>query len=122
MGLRILILAALMTGCVGTSDDDTQTDETTSTQTGEDSILSLTGDAGRGQPIYGQQCQACHGADGSGGTGSDLTATVPDLTREDIVQIMREGIPGTTMVAYTSILSNQQIADVVEYVIVEFGE
>lgn len=83
--------------------------------------LDLTGDATAGAAVYAASCESCHGADGTGGTGSDLTAELPGQTQEDVVMVLVDGIPSTSMVSYDAILSDQEIADVAAYVLDEFG-
>lgn len=75
-------------------------------------ILGLDGDATAGAEVYAANCAACHGEDGTGGTGSDLTAGAIDS--EAIVEIVLYG--GDGMTAFEDILSDQEIADVVAYV------
>lgn len=81
----------------------------------------LTGDVSDGAAVYTSTCESCHGSDGSGGTGTALTETVPGMSREDLIDTLLNGVPGTSMVSYRSILSAQEIADVTAYVLDEWG-
>ncbi len=83
--------------------------------------LDLTGDPAAGADVYSSSCASCHAADGTGGTGNDLTASVPGQTREELTEILVEGIEGTSMVSYDDILSDQEMADVVAYMLDEWG-
>ena len=40
-------------------------------------------------------CDACHGADGKGGSGADLSASTLDI--DSVVEAIRFGVPGTEM-------------------------
>lgn len=83
--------------------------------------LDLDGDAVAGADVYDSTCAGCHGADGTGGSGSDLTAVVPGQSREDLVLVLVNGIDGTSMVSYDDTLEDQEIADVVAYLLDEWG-
>jgi mono/diheme cytochrome c family protein len=69
-----------------------------------------------GQAIYEASCASCHGADGSGGVGPQLSdgkvvEEYPDAADEvAVVTNGRNGMPG-----FEGDLSAQEIADVVEY-------
>ena len=72
------------------------------------------------QAIYKQQCQACHGPDGRGQLPG--VASFPDgewqhgSREQDIVKVIREGVPGTTMVGFKSRLKPEQIDALARYV------
>lgn len=87
----------------------------------EHPAMGLTSDADNGADVYTSTCVSCHSEDGTGGIGSDLTATVPNLSREDVITILVDGIPNTSMVSYESTLTDQEIADVTAYVLREWG-
>ncbi|MFQ5814457.1 MAG: c-type cytochrome, partial [Anaerolineae bacterium] len=73
------------------------------------------GDAANGAEIFASTCAACHGADGEG------TAIGPALKRAELLAkgddflraTTREGISGTSMVAFEGRLTDQEIADVI---------
>jgi cytochrome c oxidase cbb3-type subunit 3 len=73
-------------------------------------------DLAAGERAFGAQCSACHGRNGEGASGPALA--VPRLrraTNEDLlVQVIREGIPGTPMPA--SALTNAQATQIAAYV------
>jgi putative heme-binding domain-containing protein len=56
-------------------------------------------DVAAGQRMFRSHCSACHGADGTGGRGTDLTrGTFRRATSDqDLYNLISEGIPGTEM-------------------------
>lgn len=78
-----------------------------------------------GEKIFQDNCAFCHGADGTGKNwiGSFLQPHPRDLTenrawsREHLLQVVREGIPGSTMSAWRNVLTEQEIESVVDYVL-----
>ena len=84
-------------------------------------ILALTADVDNGAEIYGDSCSICHGVDGGGDIGSNLHAVVPDLTDDQLVDVLLNGIPGTTMPGFADSLDDQGIADVLLYLKENFG-
>jgi cytochrome c oxidase cbb3-type subunit 2 len=89
----------------------------------------------RGQRVYSRVCAACHGRDGGGdGPGAaELDPWPRDFTvgkyrtrstlsgeppqRGDIEEVVRRGLTGTSMPAFGGVLSENQIADVVEFIV-----
>lgn len=70
---------------------------------------SLTGDPAAGQTLFDDNCAACHGTDGTGGSGPDITGSASgDI--EDAVTNGKE-----TMPAFPD-FSEQDLADVVAYI------
>jgi cytochrome c oxidase cbb3-type subunit III len=59
-------------------------------------------DLASGQKIFDAQCAWCHGAAGTGGTGPDLHRTQlrHAATDRDLMNIVRNGIPGTEMPSF----------------------
>jgi mono/diheme cytochrome c family protein len=103
----VLLLPLIVAACPGGTPDHP--------------ALGLTGDATAGAAVYGATCESCHGADGTGGVGSDLTATVPGMSREAVILTLVDGVPGTSMVSYDAILTDQEIADAAAYLLSEWG-
>jgi len=79
-----------------------------------------------GQATYGAQCAMCHGELGKGDGPAaamlnpkpkDLSA--PDFwtgrTEESVAEIVRQGKAGSAMMGYQSVLTAEQIRDVVTY-------
>jgi len=80
-----------------------------------------------GAALFAQNCAFCHGADGSGRNWigrflephpRDLTdpGRMSTMTRERLLQVLREGLPGTSMPAWRSVLSPEQIDAVIAYI------
>jgi cytochrome c oxidase cbb3-type subunit III len=70
-----------------------------------------------GAAIFASNCSGCHGADGRGGEHAPNIATAPDvqhLMDRELAGIIRYGIAGAGMPAFSS-LKQQEVADVVSY-------
>src|SRR5271156_786651 len=70
-----------------------------------------------GAAIFASNCAGCHGADGRGGEHAPNIATTPEvqhLLDRELAGIVRYGIPGAGMPAFSS-LKQQEVADVVSY-------
>ena len=72
----------------------------------------------KGQTIYQNRCQNCHGARGQGGTGFKLGGGVsaqkfPNIA--DMEKVIREGRPRTAMPAWQGVLSDEEINAVARY-------
>lgn len=90
----------------------------------------LMGDARRGQELYVANCVPCHGRDGSGHgprakfifpKPRDFTQG-PPISRPDLFHGIRIGVRGREMPAWGFVFSDQQIANVAEYVFQEFEQ
>jgi mono/diheme cytochrome c family protein len=86
------------------------------------------GEARRGEPLYQRYCTGCHGVDGRGGA-KNFMPHVGALTRKDYIEhlgddyltfVINEGGEAagksSYMPAWKSVLSEQDVADVVAYV------
>jgi mono/diheme cytochrome c family protein len=86
------------------------------------------GDPHRGEPLYQRYCTGCHGVDGRGGA-KNFMPHVGALTRKDYIEhlgddyltyVISEGGEAagksSYMPAWKSVLSEQDVADVVAYV------
>ncbi|MGD9852264.1 MAG: cytochrome c [Nitrospirales bacterium] len=79
-----------------------------------------------GAGVYRTNCVSCHGTKGKGDgpvavhltpPPADLTSkTVKGKNDQDLLKIIREGKPGTSMPAWKGGLSDQQIQDVLAYI------
>ena len=80
--------------------------------------LSLFGDIKKGEQVYKMFCAACHGPEGAGLVGPNLTdkEVLHGTKKEDIMKLVANGIPGKAMPAWGSILSQEQISDVADFV------
>ncbi len=70
-----------------------------------------------GAAIFASNCAGCHGADGRGGEHAPNIATAPEvqhLMDRELAGIIRYGISGAGMPAFSS-LKQQEVADVVGY-------
>lgn len=89
-------------------------------------VSSLTALEQQGQVLFQQNCVFCHAADGTGHNwiGSfldahprDLTGRrVASLTTKQLVEVVSRGIKNTTMPAWDTVLTVEQIRAVVAYV------
>ncbi len=74
-------------------------------------------DTTAGKQIFATTCAACHGLDGGGGErGPDIShrREVQRLSDKALLQVVREGVPGTRMPAFGS-LGNSSTQSVVRY-------
>jgi len=79
----------------------------------------------RGESVYRNHCLNCHGAKGQGDgpVADSLTPRPADLTTEivqkksekELLKIIREGKPGTSMPSWKGELSDQHIQDALAY-------
>ncbi|MCA9491382.1 MAG: cytochrome c [Myxococcales bacterium] len=99
-GVMVAALA-LLVGCGGDGGGGSRVDD----------IMALTGDAAAGATVFDANCAVCHGADGTGGSGPDITSkSNPD----EVAGYVLDGAEGMT--AFDGVLTDQEIADVVAYV------
>lgn len=81
----------------------------------------------KGETLFQANCAFCHGATGTGRNwiGSfmephprDLTDPrfMSGMTRDRLAQAIREGLPNTSMPAWKSVLSEQEIAQIIAYI------
>jgi len=86
----------------------------------------------RGEAVFQRNCAHCHAADGSGRNwiGSFLDPHPPDfsaagvserLTRDRTGRVTRDGLPGSSMPAWRSVLAQRDIDAVAAYVERAFG-
>src|SRR5258706_5421337 len=75
-------------------------------------------DLAAGRRIFDAQCGWCHGTGGAGGTGPDLRrATLRHASNDDtLVQIVRNGIPGTEMPSFAIALTDTMAWQTAAYV------
>jgi len=75
------------------------------------------GDATLGEVVYGTRCADCHGQQGEGGTGTALANRVFLATASDsfLHYTIKNGRTGTPMQAYSSVLTDTEINDVVAF-------
>ena len=74
-----------------------------------DDILALTGDATSGETLFADNCAVCHAADGSGGTG-------PNLSWESVsAEVVNVILSGEEDMPSFSDLTDQEIADILAW-------
>ena len=140
--IAILLLVPVLSACKTSEKEPEATEEVKpSNPGGTGEAVNLTGDATAGEQIFSQQCVPCHGEQGKGGVANagSTDTTVPPLNPIDpglynsdpkvfasnIDLFLEHGStpegtsPEKTMPAFgdQKILSSQQIADVIAYVI-----
>lgn len=73
---------------------------------------------GEGKKEFAERCAACHGADGKGGIGPDLTAKTFKYgkTAPDVTATISDGRPGG-MPGFKNELSGDKIQGLVQYVL-----
>ena len=80
------------------------------------------GDITRGSQIYDANCAVCHGTEGQGRVGMNLSEDFPALDPNAYVQsVVEQGIDGTAMPPWSQAhggpLTDQEIADVSAFVV-----
>lgn len=90
-------------------------------------IAKLTPSQQQGQQLFQDNCAFCHGADGTGKNwiGSFLDSHPRDLTNDRFMagvtrarlrEVIRNGLPGTTMSAWKHVLKNDEIESIIDYI------
>lgn len=90
-------------------------------------ITNLSAQEKRGESVFQNNCSFCHGADGTGRNwiGSflephprDLTspAFMSGMTRERLADVIRDGLPNTSMPAWKSVLPEDDIQAAIAYI------
>ena len=71
-----------------------------------------------GASIYQRRCYACHGKDGKGGIGPNLTDNYWKYvaSEENLTELIVDGKKGTMMIAYKNYLKPDEIKDIVLYI------
>ncbi|RMH20607.1 MAG: hypothetical protein D6698_03900 [Gammaproteobacteria bacterium] len=80
-----------------------------------------------GETLYLKHCSSCHGesGDGQGPRSSQLNSTPTDftsldgqsvLTHERLLKAIRQGRPGTAMVPWDGLLTDQEITAIADYI------
>jgi len=72
-----------------------------------------------GREIFLKQCADCHGEDGSGVFGPDLTDQfwLHGYTKEEVQETITNGVPGTGMPPWGKTLNSQEIESISEFVL-----
>ena len=104
--LFLLMLVLVISACSGDNNNDGASDE----QDGSEKTAQ-NGDASSGEAIYESNCMSCHGADGEGENGPDLTG---ESDYDEVVDQVKKG--GGSMPAFEDDLSEQEINDVAAFI------
>ena len=106
---KTLLLGILtcMMACTGKEDDTGSSDTDSDTDSEEVD----------GATVFEDNCVACHGADGTGGAGADLTAEVPGMTEEEVQDVVLNGSENMGAIS----VSEDEAAAVATYVVASFG-
>jgi len=102
---------------------------------GPGSVTAKSGDVDNGENIYANRCGLCHGeeGDGLGPAAERLNPPPRDFTLglfkiqssafdaelpndDDLLRMVRDGMPGTAMPGWSDILSEQEMWDVIAYI------
>jgi mono/diheme cytochrome c family protein len=85
-------------------------------------------DVALGKDVYEIRCAACHGAGGDGSGPARVRFTRPPAdftrkqpTRERIVQVLEQGVPGTAMTPMRRLLSARELEALVGYLQSRYG-
>lgn len=68
-----------------------------------------------GEKLYKQHCITCHGLYGDMGASGAANLKSSELSLDERIAVVTNGRPGTTMVAFTTLLKEDQIKAVSEY-------
>ncbi len=90
-------------------------------------VADLSGGERRGEALFQANCAFCHAADGTGKgwIGAFLkrhprnltdSEAMSHLSREGMRRVIRDGLPGTTMSAWGTVLKSAEIDDLVAYI------
>ncbi len=88
----------------------------------EDEFIKLASDSSlveKGKVVYGTYCASCHGPDGGGLIGPNLTDNfwkMNDVSMGSIASVVRSGIAGTGMPPWEAVLDNEQVQNVTIYI------
>ena len=114
---RILIAATLLAFTSACSEKEEGENPDTN------AILALTGNADDGQAVYDAKCSSCHKADGTGDASLDYPSLVEELPGSDgeEPEFVSQILDGRgTMPAFRDQLSDQEVADVLAYILREW--
>jgi cytochrome c oxidase cbb3-type subunit 3 len=77
----------------------------------------------KGQGIYSQNCVACHGQNGEGGVGPNLTDEfwIHGGGIKNVFTVVQDGVPAKGMISWKSQLSPKQIQQVASYILTMQG-
>ena len=94
MRLTVVAFLSALVACGGDSSDTAGADTAaadTSSNADSSSTADTSSGAADGAALYASHCAACHGADGSGGSGPNLSREVPTMTDAQLETIIQNG-------------------------------
>jgi mono/diheme cytochrome c family protein len=74
-----MLAALIAVGCATKNND------------GEDTGTEESGEEVDGAALFALNCSACHGSDGTGVSGPDLTVSVPSLSDSNLMDVLENG-------------------------------
>ena len=112
-------------------ESDTLQKKTDTTLFDQPISAELNGNAVNGEIYYMQNCTACHGTDGKGNgprayfiyprpRNFQHPASKARFNRPELFSAIKKGVIGREMPAWEKVMSDQQIADITEYVFQTF--
>lgn len=104
-GILLSVYASLLLMQCGSETSEQPVDDTS---VGEGNVSS-------GQSLYSQQCQLCHGADGTLGASGAANLTSSSLTEKEVQEIVKNG--KGRMTAFDGLLSEKEIKAVSAYAV-----
>ena len=108
LGIMLVLAVAVSFGACGDGDS-------TTTSAGSPSTTAASGsETVDGSEVFATTCAGCHGADGTGGRGPDLTVR-SSLTKDRIVDQVTNG--GSSMPSYGERLNSDEISAVADFVL-----
>ncbi len=116
-GVLLIALLVVVIGCGGgtTTTTAAATDTTAVSEVSTDTTgTGTSGGFDDGAKVFAAICAGCHGADGTGIKGPDLTVRT-QLTKDRIIDQVTNG--GVKMPAQGSRLSTEEISKVADYVL-----
>ena len=110
----ITLALGLLLACIGSFSPAQATPGYRSQRTGDEPAEAL----------YKRHCSVCHGDRGSGNSRADTNLIPPprdfnaaaNLTREQMINVVTNGKPGTAMVSWKTRFSENEISSVVDYI------
>lgn len=93
----------------------------------DDTLVGMAGDGqqtAEGQIVYSQYCAACHGAQGEGGIGPNLTDKhwIHGGQPTKILEVVSTGVPAAGMPAWKPMLGNSKVEQVTAYLLTLKGK
>lgn len=108
--ITMAVIAALLIACGNNSESKSSATESTPANN------EATTASADGEKAYKQYCVTCHGLYGDMGASGAFNLTTSTLSLDERINVITNGREGTNMVGFKSILSEDQIKAVAQYV------